>query len=63
MLCVDGEWSGWDGDTIVTLTYGSVWHQDEYYCEYRYAYGPKVAISNGKMQVHGMSKAVGVQRM
>jgi hypothetical protein len=63
MLYVDGDWSGWDGDTVVRLTDGSVWHQDEYYYEYRYAYRPKVVISNGKMQVNGMHKAVRVQRM
>jgi hypothetical protein len=32
-LLVDGEWSGWDGETVVQLTDGSVWRQDEYYYE------------------------------
>jgi len=28
-MYVDGEWSGWDGDTIVKLTNGTVWRQVE----------------------------------
>jgi hypothetical protein len=62
-LYVDAEWSGWAGDTIVQLTDGSVWRQDEYYYEYRYAYRPKVTISSGEMHVNGMSGAVRVRRL
>jgi hypothetical protein len=62
-LYVDDDWAGWDGDTIVKLTDGSVWRQDEYYYEYRYAYRPKVDIFNGKMQVNGMNRAVRVRRL
>ncbi len=29
-LYVEDEWSGWDGDTVVRLTDGSVWRQHEY---------------------------------
>lgn len=32
-LYIDGSWSGWSGDTIVQLTDGSVWRQDEYLYE------------------------------
>lgn len=62
-LYVDGEWSGWDGDTIVRLTNGTVWRQAEYYYEYRYAYRPEVIISSGKMTVKGMRRAVRVQQV
>lgn len=62
-LHVDGEWSGWDGDTIVKLTNGTVWRQVEYYYEYRYAYRPEVVISAGKMTVRGMRRAIRVQQM
>lgn len=62
-LYIDNEWQGWSGDTIVQLTDGSVWRQDEYYYEYRYAYRPKVAIVNGKMTVDGMTRAVRVRRL
>jgi len=60
---VDGSWEGWSGDTIVQLTDGSVWRQDEYHYEYHYAYRPTVTISNGKMLVQGMRKALRVRRL
>lgn len=62
-LYIDGAWQGWSGDTIVQLTDGSVWRQDEYYYEYRYAYRPKVQIANGKMHVDGMNRAIRVRRL
>lgn len=62
-IYIDGAWEGWSGDTIVQLTNGSVWRQEEYHYEYRYAYRPKVEIRNGKMQVDGMSRAVRVRRL
>jgi len=37
-LQVDDDWEGWDGDTIVKLSNGSVWRQEEYHYEYAYAY-------------------------
>lgn len=62
-LYVDGEWTGWSGDTIVQLSDGSVWRQDEYHYSYHYAYRPEVNISNGKMLVKGMSKEIRVRRI
>ena len=63
VLRVDGEWTGWSGDTIVQLTDGSVWRQAEYHYEYRYAYRPKVEIAGGKMTVERMRKAIRVNRL
>lgn len=62
-LHVDGNWTGWDGDTLVQLTDGSVWRQDEYYYEYHYAYRPEVTVSSGRMFVTGMSKSIRVRRL
>ena len=62
-LYIDGEWSGWSGDTIVQLTDGSVWRQDEYYYSYHYAYRPGVTVSDGEMLVKGMTKAIRVRRL
>lgn len=62
-MYVDGSWSGWDGDTIVQLTDGSVWRQDEYHYEYHYAYRPEAGVKGGKMFVQGMSRAIGVRRI
>ncbi|WP_158375164.1 hypothetical protein [Cellulosimicrobium cellulans] len=60
---VDGEWTGWDGDTVVTLTDGSEWQQEEYWYSYRYSSRPEVTIESGKMLVQGMRKAVRVRRL
>jgi hypothetical protein len=62
-LYVDGSWQGWSGDTIVQLTDGSVWRQAEYHYQYHYAYRPTVTISNGKMLVKGMRRAIRVRRL
>jgi hypothetical protein len=62
-LYVDGEWSGWAGDTVVHLTDGSVWKQVEYYYSYRYAYRPEVVIQRDRMLVAGMAKSVQVRRV
>ena len=62
-LYIDGAWEGWSGDTIVQLTDGSVWRQDEYLYEYHYAYRPKVEILGSKMLVAGMQRAVRVRRL
>jgi hypothetical protein len=58
-LYVDGSWEGWSGDTIVQLTDGSVWRQDEYHYEYHYAYRPAVTVSNGQMLVKEMRSRSG----
>ncbi|WP_374500050.1 hypothetical protein [Pseudoxanthomonas sp.] len=63
---VDGEFSGWDGDTIVKLVNGQVWQQTEYWYHYHYSYMPRVTIINSggyKMQVAGVSRAVRVERL
>lgn len=63
MPTVDGSWEGWDGDTVVKLTDGSVWRQAKYVYEYRYAYRPTVEIVGDKMMVEGMSRAIRVRRL
>jgi len=64
---VDGEFSGWEGETIVKLINGQIWQQTEYHYEYHYAYMPNVLVypSGGgfKMKVEGTSQAIGVQRL
>lgn len=41
---ISGSFEGWDGDTIVELTDGSVFRQTEYHYEYDYSYRPDVTI-------------------
>ena len=64
---VDGEFKGFDGNTVVKLSNGNVWRQTEYFYEYHYAYMPKVLIvrrgSAYVMKVEGISKSVGVERL
>jgi hypothetical protein len=64
---IEGDFEGWEGETIVKLTNGQIWQQSEYYYYYRYAFMPKVLIfkSGGvyKMKVEGVEKPVGVTRL
>jgi hypothetical protein len=62
---IDGEFEGWEGETIVKLMNGQIWLQTEYH--YHYAYMPEVLIyssgSGYKMKVDGVNRAVGVRRI
>lgn len=60
---IEGEWTGWSGETVVKLTNGSVWEQAEYYYRYQYKYRPEVVIENNRMLVDGMTKAIRVRRI
>lgn len=64
---IEGDFEGWDGDTIVKLTNGQIWQQSEYHYHYHYAFMPKVLVfksgSGYKMRVEGVEKAVGVKRL
>ena len=62
---IDGEFEGWEGETIGKLMNGQIWLQTEYH--YHYAYMPEVLIyssgSGYKMKVDGVNRAVGVRRI
>jgi hypothetical protein len=64
---IDGEFSGWDGETIFKLRNGQIWQQSSYAYMYRYAYAPKVLIyrSGGgyKMKVDGINTEIAVRRL
>ena len=64
---IDGEFEGWEGETVVKLINGQIWQQSEYYYTYHYAYMPKVLIyksgSGYKMQVEGVNKPIGVVQL
>jgi hypothetical protein len=64
---IDGDYEGWEGETIVKLMNGQIWQQKEYYYHYHYAFMPKVLIyksgSGYKLKVDGVEKAVGVTRL
>jgi hypothetical protein len=64
---IEGDFEGWDGDTIFKLDNGQIWQQDSYAYTYHYAYRPKVLIfkSSGryKMKVDGVSGEITVKRI
>jgi len=37
---IDGDFEGWEGDTIIKLMNGQIWQQTEYYYYYTYSFMP-----------------------
>jgi hypothetical protein len=64
---IDGDFEGWEGETIVKLTNGQIWQQTEYHYHYHYAFMPRVivypSVAGYKMKVDGIDRAVGVTRL
>ncbi len=64
---IDGEFQGWDGETIFKLLNGQIWQQSSYQYHYHYAYMPKVTIyrTDGgyKMKVDGVDQTIYVKRI
>jgi len=64
---MEGEFEGWDGDTIFKLANGQIWQQITYAYTYHYAFRPKVMIikTNGayKMKVDGVAGTIFVKRI
>lgn len=64
---IDGEFSGWEGETIFKLQNGQIWQQSSYAYEYKYAYSPKVLIfksgSGYEMRVDGVAGGISVTRL
>ena len=64
---IDGDFEGWEGETIVKLENGQIWQQSEYHYNYHYAFMPAVLIfksgSGYKMWIKGIKKAVRVKRL
>ncbi|MBI1403989.1 MAG: hypothetical protein GC147_12345 [Porphyrobacter sp.] len=60
---VEGDWNGWGGETLVELTNGCFYRQDEYLYEYRYSYRPVATLEGRMLHVEGMSRAVRVREI
>jgi len=64
---IDGDFNGWEGETIFKLSNGQIWQQAEYDYEYEYAYRPDVTIYRTstcwKMAVEGMDDKICVKRL
>lgn len=62
---INGEFSGFSGDTVFRFMNGQVWQQSTYHYKYHYAYCPKASVyqsANGgyQLRVDGMNTAVDV---
>lgn len=64
---IDGQFNGWEGETIFKLVNGQIWQQASYAYRYHYAYSPKVLIFRSgaqyKMKVEGMEGEISVRRL
>lgn len=64
---IDGEFQGWEGETIFKLMNGQIWQQSQYSYTYHYAYMPSVIIySSGggyKMKVDGVNDTIYVKQL
>ena len=64
---IDGDFSGWEGESIYRLQNGQIWQQAEYKYRYTYRYAPGVIIiqhgGSFFMQVDGDSEAVRVRKI
>ena len=41
---IDGDFNGWEGETIYRLQNGQIWQQAGYHYHYHYAYAPEVTV-------------------
>jgi hypothetical protein len=64
---IDGDFNGWEGETIFKLRNGQIWQQSSYAYTYHYAYAPKVLIyksgASYKMKVDGVDREISVKRL
>ena len=64
---IDGEFSGWEGETLFKLQNGQIWQQSGYAYKYRYRYSPKILIYKSglvyKMKVDGVDGEVQVRQL
>lgn len=66
--CIEGEFVGWDGDTVFELCNGQVWVQASYAYVYHYAYRPHIRIvatggGGYQMTIDGVPTSVGVRQV
>lgn len=64
---IDGDFEGWEGETIFKLDNGQIWQQSSYAYMYHYAYHPEVMIINDgetwKMKVEDVDEMIEVTRL
>lgn len=64
---IDGEFEGWEGETVFKMTNGQIWQQSSYAYMYHYAYSPKVIIyktsSDYVMKVEGVDETINIVQL
>jgi hypothetical protein len=64
---IEGDFEGWEGDTIFKLDNGQVWQQTDGRYKYKYKYRPRVVIvKSGRsylMQVEGVDDRIRVEQL
>ena len=64
---IDGDFNGWEGETVFKLVNGQIWQQSAYAYKYKYAYSPKVLIYKSgvvyRMKVDGVDGEITVRRL
>ncbi len=64
---INGDFNGWDGETIWKLSNGQIWQQAEYSYTYSYSYHPDVTIyetsSGCRMKVEDEEETILVKRI
>jgi hypothetical protein len=64
---IDGEFGGWEGETIFKMMNGSIWQQSSYAYTYHYAYMPNVIIylkaGSYYMKVEGVDDEIQVRQI
>ncbi|WP_373520744.1 hypothetical protein [Aquiflexum sp.] len=64
---IDGNFEGWEGETIFKMMNGEIWQQSSYAYMYHYTYSPQVIIyktSNGYvMKVEGIEEKIDVIKL
>jgi len=64
---IDGDFEGWEGETIFKMMNGEIWQQSSYAYLYHYAYSPQVIIykssSGYVMKVDGVEETINVVKL
>lgn len=64
---IDGDFEGWEGDTIFKLANGQIWQQIDGRYKYKYMYAPRVMIfkteGGYQMQVNGVDGRIRLKRL
>ncbi|MHA6248175.1 hypothetical protein ACXYMU_09590 [Pontibacter sp. CAU 1760] len=64
---IDGEFEGWEGETIFKMMNGTIWQQASYSYTYHYTYMPRVMIYKKRgtyyMKVEDVSEEIAVRQI